>query len=91
MVAEPEAKVFQREKIELEGSGAGEFRKPPSSAQRRFSAGRKKEKGPELFIVAGDLHGEIFPEIIGTGGRNRWGNRRRVPRGGARCMPRKNW
>jgi len=56
-------KIFGVE-VELE-SGAGEFATAFIRAEDIRLAGRGE--GPELFVVAGDLHVEVFPEVIGTG------------------------
>ncbi len=50
-------------KIELEG-GAGDLATAFIGAEEIRMAGRRE--GPELFVVAGDLHVEVFPEVIGT-------------------------
>src|SRR6266704_3971161 len=50
-------------KIELEG-GAGDLATAFLGAEEIRMAGRRE--GPELFVVAGDLHVEVFPEVIGT-------------------------
>jgi hypothetical protein len=55
-------KVFGVE-VELE-SGAGEFATAFIRAEEIRLAGRGER--PELFVAAGDLHVEIFPEVIGT-------------------------
>jgi hypothetical protein len=57
-------KVFGGE-VELE-SGAGELATAFLGAEDIRLAGRRK--GPELLVVAGDLHIEIFPEVIRTWG-----------------------
>src|SRR5713101_7913850 len=55
-------KVFGGE-VEPE-SGAGEVATAFIGAEDVRLAGRRE--GPEFFVVAGDLHVEIFPEVIGT-------------------------
>jgi hypothetical protein len=50
--------------VELE-SGAGDLTTAVIGADEVGMAGRRE--GPDLFIVARDLHVEIFPEVIGTG------------------------
>src|SRR5229473_6943348 len=62
-------KVFGGE-VEPE-SGAGDLAAPVIGADEIGMAGRRE--GPELFVVARDLHVEIFPEVIGT--RNQAGGR----------------
>ena len=57
-------KVFGGE-VELE-SGASELATAFIGAEDIRLAGRRK--GPELLVVTGDLHIEIFPEVIGTWG-----------------------
>jgi hypothetical protein len=55
-------KVFGRE-VELK-SGAGERAAAVLGADEIGLAGRRES--PKLFVVAGDLHVEVFPEVIGT-------------------------
>src|SRR6266404_1012589 len=50
--------------VELE-SGARNFATAVIGADEVGMAGRRE--GPELFVVAGDLHIEILPEVIGAG------------------------
>src|SRR5260370_30906567 len=55
-------KVFGGE-VELE-SGAGDLATAFIGAEEIRMAGRRE--GPQLFVVAGHLHVEVFPEVIGT-------------------------
>src|SRR5260370_35906080 len=55
-------KIFGGE-IELEG-GAGDLATAFIGAEGIRMAGRRE--GPERFVVAGDLHVEGFPEVLGT-------------------------